>query len=316
MCNIPGTRSSEELKPSQIKTIFSKLKALDLVRITGGEPFLRKDLGDIVNIIDDCVSPQRIVVSSNGILTDRIVEILKKVRQLQKIHIEISLDGTKEDHDRIRCRKGSYEDALRTLKQLSKLRRPNRFHLNVSQVILDGKGIADYFRLKQVLSPLDVDVYPVIAYDADTALYSGRVGITDPSKAYQHDEAFRSQLKRFIERLFRNGNTGDWGTGIAKRYYLMGIYNRIIRGEKRPNPRCVALSSHMRISPNGDIPVCMHNSNVVGNLLKENFREIWFGESIPEHRRWVYGCPGCWVGCEVIPNGVYTGDMLRAIPGI
>ena len=160
-----------------------------------------------------------------------------------------------------------------TLTHLAKLQRKNRFHVNVSQVVLDDRGVREYFRLKRILAPLSIEVHPVIAYDADTALYPGRVLKTDLELAYQYDDAFRSRLKSFIRTVLQNGRSRDWGTGLAKRYYLEGIYNRIVRGEKRPNPRCVALSSHMRISPNGDIPVCMHNSNVVGNLVRWCFPE-------------------------------------------
>ena len=29
-------------------------------------------------------------------------------------------------------------------------------------------------------------------------------------------------------------------------------------------------------------------------------------------RGWVDRCPGCWAECEVVPNAIYTGDVLRA----
>ena len=45
---------------------------------------------------------------------------------------------------------------------------------------------------------------------------------------------------------------------LAKRYYLQGIRNRLLDGEGVPNPKCVALNSHLRLLPDGrcaDVPV-------------------------------------------------------------
>jgi MoaA/NifB/PqqE/SkfB family radical SAM enzyme len=68
----------------------------------------------------------------------------------------------------------------------------------------------------------------------------------------------------------------------------------------------------MRLYPNGDIPVCQFNSKRVGNLRKQSFQEIWFGENkeIEKQREWVRKCPGCWAECEILPSAIYTGDLL------
>jgi MoaA/NifB/PqqE/SkfB family radical SAM enzyme len=97
----------------------------------------------------------------------------------------------------------------------------------------------------------------------------------------------------------------------AKRYYLRGIRNRLLNEGGNPNPKCVALSAHMRLFPNGDVPTCQFSSKVVGNLREQKFEDVWFGEKIKGQRDWVNNCPGCWAECEVIPNALYTGDLIR-----
>ena len=67
----------------------------------------------------------------------------------------------------------------------------------------------------------------------------------------------------------------------------------------------------LKIFPNGDVPVCQFNSHAVGNLRRQSFAEVWFGESIGEHRDWVSRCAGCWAEHEVLPNAVCSGDLLR-----
>ena len=96
----------------------------------------------------------------------------------------------------------------------------------------------------------------------------------------------------------------------AKRYYLRGIRNRLLHCKGAPNPPCVALGSHMRLFPNGDVPTCQFNTRKVGNLRRQLFEQVWFGEDIEPQRRWVRNCPGCWAECEVLPSALYTGDLF------
>jgi Fe-coproporphyrin III synthase len=71
------------------------------------------------------------------------------------------------------------------------------------------------------------------------------------------------------------------------------------------------LNSHLRIFPNGDVPTCQFNSRIVGNLREQPFVQLWQSAAAAEQRRWVRRCPGCWAECEVLPNAVYSLDLLR-----
>ncbi|HSN83351.1 MAG TPA: SPASM domain-containing protein [Polyangiales bacterium] len=75
--------------------------------------------------------------------------------------------------------------------------------------------------------------------------------------------------------------------------------------------RCVALSSHLRLYPNGDVPTCQFNSKIVGNLRHQPFEELWRSGTTEKQRRWVRQCPGCWAECEVLPNAIYSGQLLQ-----
>jgi MoaA/NifB/PqqE/SkfB family radical SAM enzyme len=97
---------------------------------------------------------------------------------------------------------------------------------------------------------------------------------------------------------------------IAKRYYLRGLAHRLLKHEGKPNPPCVALNSHLRLFPNGDVPTCQFNSKVVGNLRRQTFAEVWRGLKAREMREWVRRCPGCWAECEVLPSALYTGSLF------
>jgi MoaA/NifB/PqqE/SkfB family radical SAM enzyme len=104
-----------------------------------------------------------------------------------------------------------------------------------------------------------------------------------------------------------------WAERAAKRYYLRGIRNRLVLGRGTPNPPCVALNTHLRLLPDGSVPTCQFNGRRVGNLRTQNLRELWHADVAAEQRKWVSRCPGCWAECEVLPNAIYTLDLISAV---
>jgi Fe-coproporphyrin III synthase len=59
--------------------------------------------------------------------------------------------------------------------------------------------------------------------------------------------------------------------------------------------------------------VCQFNTETIGSLLDQSLDELWGSSEACASRDWVDRCPGCWAECEVVPNAIYTGDMLRAV---
>jgi hypothetical protein len=61
----------------------------------------------------------------------------------------------------------------------------------------------------------------------------------------------------------------------------------------------------------GGVPVCQFNGERVGRLPAQTVSEIWGGGPARSARSWVDACPGCWAEREVMPNAIYSGDLLR-----
>jgi MoaA/NifB/PqqE/SkfB family radical SAM enzyme len=154
----------------------------------------------------------------------------------------------------------------------------------------------------------------VMAYD-QSATYSTERNIDVAPKEVGQFFTFGEFTEQHLEELMAEVEKDlvhmPLAERVSKRYYLRGIRNRLLGRGGRPNPKCVALNSHMRLYPNGDVPVCQFNSKPVGNLRRQRFDELWQGEEITAQRDWVAKCPGCWAECEVLPSEIYTGDLLR-----
>ncbi len=312
MCDIWKKKGyDDELTRAQIATIFSQLR-LDVLRISGGEPFLREDIADIINVIGRKSRPGVVHVTTNGLLTDRIADAVTQVAEPRKLHIKVSIDSLGAEHDRIRG-VSAFDKAMQTVERLAELRGKRGFFLGVNQTIVDNSGLKAYPELRDRLAEMDVDLLPVIAYDASTSLYSDTDAGSDP--------AFRSfgnlgedELREFMAQLKKDTeNVADLKEKLLKRYQLLGMQNWLLKGEDKPNPACVALHDHMRLLPNGDVPVCMYNRAVVGNLKSTPVNELWFGADIAPCRAWVRDCKGCRAGCEVNVSAIYTGDLIRAL---
>jgi MoaA/NifB/PqqE/SkfB family radical SAM enzyme len=166
------------------------------------------------------------------------------------------------------------------------------------------------------LKPLGIQNHIVIGYKK-SAMYDKDENIRLKSKEAQEFNPFGKFDDANLQRLF-NAVQEDIRchppiTRAAKRYYIYGIRNRLLHQVAHPNPKCVALSSHLRLLPDGSLPTCQFNTSVVGNLRHQKFEEIWHGSPVKLQRKWVNQCKGCWAECEILPNAIYSGDIAGYI---
>lgn len=114
MCNIwqNPTDKSEEIGPADIE----RLPKVRFINITGGEPFIREDLEDIVEVAFR-KSP-RVVISTSGWFEERVIRLAKK---FPKIGIRISIEGLSLKNDELRGRQGGFDKGLRILLQLREM---------------------------------------------------------------------------------------------------------------------------------------------------------------------------------------------------
>jgi MoaA/NifB/PqqE/SkfB family radical SAM enzyme len=310
-----GSSKKEEITPEETKRFFSDFKAIDVFRITGGEPFLRNDIAEIINGVDAATHVSMIHITSNGILTGKIVESLRAVKNLGKIHIKISIDNVGDEHDTVRGVRGAYANAMNTIEELCNLRsRYPGFHVGVNQAIVDETKLDSYAKLKNILDPMRVPIYPVIANQPKNSLYSD-CPMVDPKSSIEPFGPFsKAGLERMNSILLDRDKINDSiSERVVDSYHLAGLYNRLVHGKNWPNPRCVALRNHLRILPNGDIPICLYNGKVVGNARHQSIKSIWMNPDMKAHRDWVDHCSGCWQSCETAVSAVYTGDIWKGL---
>ncbi|MCC6547342.1 radical SAM protein [Candidatus Sumerlaeota bacterium] len=313
MCDSWKMDSPNELTTDEVSRIFDQLPELDFVRLTGGEPFVRKDMLELANLTQRKLKPFVLHVTTNGFLTSRIMEFCEKRDRTTPLAILVSLDGTKTKHNHVRGRESAWDTATATLRAIAPRRRELAVSLAVNQTIVDAESAREYRKLGKLLADWQIDHNAVIAYK-DSATYSQQrdqdVAPTSAGEFTTWGQFTREELLELLSQLDNDAGKLPFVNRLAKRYYLRGIRNRLLHHRGAPNPRCAALNATLRIFPNGDVPTCQFNSRIVGNLRRQTFQEVWNCDAMRDQRQWVRKCPGCWAECEVLPNAIYSGDIL------
>ena len=120
-CNARCSMCSRYKAPSQPDEEISldtikKLPRMYFTNITGGEPFIRSDIKDIVRELYKL--SDRIVISTNGFFTDRIIDLCKEFPQ---VGIRISIEGLEKTNNDIRGLKDGFNRGYSTLKKLREM---------------------------------------------------------------------------------------------------------------------------------------------------------------------------------------------------
>jgi len=122
----------------ELEKISLSLGNLLWFSLTGGEPFLREDLTDIVAIFVKNNGAENITVPTNCLMPKRIAKMTEKILKIYKknLIITLSLDGIGELHDKIRGVKGNFQKFLETYKVLKDLQKSYKnLHIGVNTTI-------------------------------------------------------------------------------------------------------------------------------------------------------------------------------------
>lgn len=274
MCNIwkYPTKPSEEIKPEVLEKLPDNLA---FVNLTGGEPFLREDIEDIVDIV--MRKSKRVVISTNGWFTEKIVNIARKY---PKIGIRVSLEGLPAANDELRGIKDGFDHGLRTLLELQRMGLKDiGFGITVSD-----RNAKDMIELYQLAKSLGFEFATAVTHNS--------------YYFHKHDNVFKDQrmiedcFRELINELLCTKRVKNW----FRAYFNYGLIRRM-RGQPRLLP-CEAGTENFFVTPFGEVVPCNGSPEpwVMGNLKRQSWDEIWNGEQAQKVREKVKNCDRqCWM---------------------
>ena len=279
MCNRYKAPSKPEEELS-IETI-RKLPQMYFTNITGGEPFIRTDLKDIVRELYK--KSDRIVISTNGFFTDRIVELCKEFPQ---IGIRISIEGLENTNNEIRGLNDGYNRGYTTLK---KLREMGMTDVGFGMTVQD-KNAPD-------LVPL-YDISNEMGMEFATASLHNSFYFVEAKNIIKDRPMVAKNFEDLINKLLRSNSPKKW----MRAYFNHGLINYIY-GQKRLL-KCDMSFDTFFIDPYGDVMPCngTKDKEVMGNLNTQSWDELWSSPEAEAVRAKVRCCDrDCWMIGSVSP---------------
>ncbi|MHB0912199.1 MAG: radical SAM protein [Armatimonadota bacterium] len=259
---------------------YERFPNLKFLNITGGEPFLREDLEEIVRIVKP--KCERICISTNGYFTDRVVKLAEKFKG--EIGVRISLEGLPAANDELRGIKDGFDHGLRTLLQLKRMGMKDiGFGITISD-----RNHADVLELYELAKHLEVEFATAVVHNA---YYFHKFD----NEVTKKDEAAES-VRALIRELFKTKRPKNW----VRAYFNHGIINYIYGG-KRLMP-CEMGTDIFLCEPWGDIKACNVLDESMGNIKESDFQTIWNSERASEVRKMARKCGHeCWMIGSVSP---------------
>lgn len=154
-----------EMSLEEIQKLARTTPPLQTLAVTGGEPFLRKDLDRIVESFFRDNHTHHIQINTNGLLLDRMMQ-LPKLGLAEKygkfLSYQVSLDGLEETHDDLRALPGSFKKIVGNLRELVKLQ-PEIPGFRVT--VLTNINKRNYDQIETIARLLHEDIGVEHAYD-------------------------------------------------------------------------------------------------------------------------------------------------------
>jgi len=287
------SRFSDELTLDEIEKIFSGVGQVYFFNISGGEPFLRQDLTQIVAAACKYLKPSVIHTPTNALLPRRIEEKVEEILEIIRASgreipftIKPSFDGVGKVHDEVRGVAGNFDKVMDTLSRLKNLQKkyPN-LEIGVGTVI--SKFNLDHVEeTAKFVRQLDVDSYISEIAEERTELFNTGQPITpDPLEYEKAIETFNSHLSKSIGKAHK---VSSMTLAVRQVYYSYAI--RIMKERRQVIP-CYAGISNVHISPYGDVwPCCVLGyDKSMGNLRDHDydFKKVWHSEKASDVRRFI-----------------------------
>ncbi|MBR3738101.1 MAG: radical SAM protein [Eubacterium sp.] len=279
MCNRYKAPSTPEEEIS-IETI-KKLPEMYFTNITGGEPFIRDDIKDIVRELDK--KSDRIVISTNGFFTDKIIDLCK---EFPHIGIRISIEGLEETNNSIRGLEDGFNKGYGTLKKLVEMGHPD---VGFGMTVQDANA-KDLVPLYKISDKMNMEF-------ATASLHNSFYFVE--GKNIIHDrEMVAKNFEDLINELLKSNSPKKW----FRAYFNHGLINYIY-GQPRLLPCDMAFDTFF-IDPYGDVVPCngTKEKEVMGNLNEQTWDELWNSEQADKVREKVRHCDRqCWMIGSVSP---------------
>ncbi|HPY95881.1 MAG TPA: radical SAM protein [Candidatus Cloacimonadota bacterium] len=305
-CNV-YKKTSEHMSLKEFELLFKSIgKSPYWITFSGGEPFIKEDIVDIISLAYKICKPAMINIPTNGILVNKVVDAVEQISKAcprSQIIINLSIDGVGEEHDKIRNVEGNYNKVIQTY---NLLRKKNLKNVSIGiHSVISRFNVDNFTKISKTLMNLNPDQY--ITEIAEERVELDTIGKNiSPSLL-----SYKAAIDFLIHRI-KNTKIPKRVNRITQSFRIeyYQLVKKILKYQTQIIP-CYAGVASAQISPDGDVWTCCVKAKSLGNLKKNNFdfKGIWFSKLAKKERKAIKNkecyCP--------LANAAYT-NMLHDIP--
>jgi MoaA/NifB/PqqE/SkfB family radical SAM enzyme len=305
-CNIWMKRENELKLDEWEKVLRSLGRSPYWFTVSGGEPFMYKNIVEICRMAYAYCRPGIINIPTNSILStipDKVRAIAESCPDAQLI-VNLSLDGVGERHNFIRGVADNFAKFERTLGALLDLRDslPN-LNLGIHSVI----SVFNVDHIDELIAYADQSgADQFITEIAEPRVELDTVGLPITPDKESYAQAIDKLLRYIEKRRFK-------GVARITEAFRIEYYKFVKRVLEQQDQviDCYAGWANAHIYADGTVWPCCVRADNLGNLRDHNydFKAIWFGETIKTVRRSIAAkechCP--------LANSAYT-SLLHDLP--
>jgi len=295
-------KDHQDLTTDEWLGVFRQLWSLDVVKVLGGEPFVRKDIVQLLAGVREIIDPYILQLTTNGMLTRRVIDAIEAVAW-PGLQLRISVDGLDSTHDHIRGVDGSRRIVERTVRQVAELQPKYGFKFGINFALTD-RSIPELDQMIAFADEVGADLIPGVNVDPfligtsppEDGPPQRVIMVSDPEQAYAALADARVGTKQELPLIDH----------LYSRLITRNVYDYQLHEQGLSFP-CRELRDLLYLLPNGDVVRCGMDHRAVGNLRQSTFDEIWFGSAIEPWRDKVDACPGCMQTSVQILSRLYGG---------
>ena len=301
MCGIWKTKAVNELTLDEVGKLLADpfFGRIRWVNVTGGEPFIRKDLVQLVRALrDHCPELELVAIPTNGFLTEKVVstvrELLKVLDRKVLLNVNVSIDAIGEKHDDIRRTPDGYKKATATLDALMEIQRSDDFFETGTETVVMDHNIADIRSIYKTLKERTphVNLTPAIL----SPYYN-----PDDENCGRMSEGTVTEFVKFLSELrLKEPAYAYYHTRACEMLQGKGL-------KKRPFP-CLGGYKTMYLDARGNVYPCLMlpvPKFSFGNVRDAPIGKLWYGKTAKDIRRRLNGhlfCIRCTNNCDIMNN--------------
>jgi MoaA/NifB/PqqE/SkfB family radical SAM enzyme len=299
---------NRDLTFDEFVRLSNSLGRVDKLLVTGGEPFLRRDLASILQLFFEHNHLGAVSIPTNGLQPERTFVMTKEILEVARgrpITISFSIDGTEEYHDRLRGVPGNLKKLQETYYRVRSLQAeyPNLI-LRVATTVMQqnyDEVVKLFDEIPNILPGVNspcINLLRGSPYDRNLMLPSNE----DIKRIFEHKASKSPGKQGYLRRL-------------ADRFTFAAAYENL-RQDTQVIP-CEAGRVLGVIEDNGNVKPC-ELLPPVGNLRDGSFDEIWNSPAAREARRRIANkeCR-CTHECNTFPslmaNPLHAVKLVKAI---